>query len=146
MLRDNTEPLTCGRSSLLGQVQHSAECCHFSVFIPCHFSLPLIDILSAVTKEIYFCSYKSLENHPLPHLCPQSLAIKSLGEGSLLQSYLLILAHQQTNSFPGECGEENQEETLWVYLSFHSKMEWRMLPFFLDCGPCCECPLNNVGK
>lgn len=49
-------------------------------FIPCHFSLPPIVILSFVTKESYFCSHKSLENHPLPHLCPQSLAIKSLGK------------------------------------------------------------------
>ena len=58
-------------------------------FMLCHFSLRLIVFPSTVTKESYFCSYKSLENPPLPHLCPQSVAIKPLGKGSLLQSSLL---------------------------------------------------------
>ena len=116
MLRDNTEPLTCGRSSLLGQVQHSAECCHFS--------LPLIDILSAVTKEIYFCSYKSLENHPLPHLCPQSLAIKSLGKEASCKVLCSPQLHQQTHyprgTWKGNLGSEvkrlNSSEPQFSYL------------------------------
>ena len=100
-----------------------------------------------MTKESYFCSYKPLENPSLPHLCPQSVAIKPLGKGSLLQSSLLT--NKQTLSqeyMEKKLGRDSLDQSRKKCLPPGLKLEQEMLGFALGYGSQYECPVNTVYR
>ena len=100
-----------------------------------------------MTKESYFCSYKSSENPSLPHLCPQSVAIKPLGKGRLLQSSLLTNKQTLSQGYvEKKLGRDSLGQSRKKCVSLGLKLEQEMLAFALGYGSQYECPINTVCR
>ena len=134
--------LSSVKEPLTGPDSASSSGVLFLVTSHCHSFLP-----SAVTKESYFCSYKSSENPSLPHLCPQSVAIKPLGKGRLLQSSLLTNKQTLSQGYvEKKLGRDSLGQSRKKCVSLGLKLEQEMLAFALGYGSQYECPINTVCR